>query len=171
MIVSLTELLGLARWKENETKLGLDEVMVSNAIKISGNLLKHCYRVMTHLNEEQKHFESFIDWLNGILMDVTADEKSTEPVHTRNVIHFLNTHGAKINNNLKFSSLFEALNNQFSDMFKKVKNTMREGMCSEKIVTVGEVGASDAQMKLMSWSEKKNAGIAWNSRNLLDRQR
>lgn len=91
---------------------------------------------MMLLNEEQKNFESVMDWLGGIIQEVTEDEKPTKPIKTADIIDFLlsiSNKSAMRHKDEEMKKLYTSLDSTLKQVFGDVKRKMREQMSSKII--------------------------------------
>ncbi len=137
-IIYLTELQGLSKWEETSKLLGLQQESIDSAIEITGSIMKSCYKYMMLLNEEQKNFESVMDWLGGIIQEVTEDEKPTKPIETADIIDFLlsiSNKSAMKHKDEEIKKLYTSLDIELTQVFGDVKCSMRKLMSSRIIHT------------------------------------
>ncbi|CAH2355339.1 hypothetical protein CLIB1423_24S01442 [[Candida] railenensis] len=74
LVVVLTRLQGLSKWLDSENKsekndLGLSTDTLSSAITLAGELMKNIYKFIWEINEEQKLFNYFIDWITRVIVE------------------------------------------------------------------------------------------------------
>ncbi|CAK7894615.1 hypothetical protein CAAN1_02S04830 [[Candida] anglica] len=98
LITILSRLEGLSKWLDSEAAgqnegsngIGLSSEALSIAISLSGKLLQVVYKFIWEMNEEQKLFNSFLEWLRStiverlikeddILNNVSLNEKLLQP--------------------------------------------------------------------------------------------
>ncbi|KAG7724850.1 hypothetical protein KL948_005095 [Ogataea haglerorum] len=154
MLVYLSDLHGLSNWKENEGKLGLQGQLIDKAIELTSKLLRLLYQNMLKLNEQQQCFESFVQWLNAILVEITSDEKSTDTIKTKEVIKFLTT-GLQISINDDSSQLFSDLKHTCEQFFDAIKSNMKTKMNSDMFGRIGGVGCINAKLSIYTEDEKE----------------
>ncbi|KAF6010526.1 hypothetical protein HII13_003302 [Brettanomyces bruxellensis] len=136
ILVHLTEFQGLSEWEETSELLGLRQEKIDSAIKITSSIMKSCYKYMMLLNEEQKNFESVMDWFGGIIQEVTEDEKPTKPIKTADIIDFLlsiSNKSAMRHKDEEVKKLYTSLDSTLKQVFGDVKRKMREQMSSKII--------------------------------------
>ncbi|ODV87580.1 hypothetical protein CANARDRAFT_26964 [[Candida] arabinofermentans NRRL YB-2248] len=150
LIIHLSTLQGLAKWKENERQLSLNESMLTSSIEIASNLLKLLHRNIVELNESQRGFESFVKWLGSILLEVTTDEQDNEPVRTKEIIQYLSSGLSNSTTQVKdeFSDLYDQLDSQCNDFFNGIKNNMKERMESTLMSNISGIGSIDSNFTL-----------------------
>ncbi|KAH3671677.1 hypothetical protein OGAPHI_000382 [Ogataea philodendri] len=150
-LVYLTDLNGLANWKENERTLGLQSQLLVEAIDLASDLLQALYRTMLRLNDEQQNFDSFVQWLNSILVEVTSGDKSSDIIKTKEVIEFL-TKGLKTTGENNHE-LYDNLKDVCERFFDAIKSNMKLKMESSLVVKIGEVGSTHSSLKILGEEE------------------
>ncbi|KAG7847091.1 hypothetical protein KL941_002884 [Ogataea angusta] len=152
MLVYLTDLHGLSNWRENEGKLGLQSQLLDTAIELTSRLLRLLYQNMLRLNEQQQCFESFVQWLNAILVEITSDEKTPDIIKTKDVIRFLTT-GLQKSANDESSQVFFDLKHTCEQFFDVIKSNMKTKMDSVMIRRIGDNGCVNAKLSIHSEDE------------------
>ncbi|VEU19665.1 DEKNAAC100329 [Brettanomyces naardenensis] len=141
LLVHLSSLQGLSKWEETTDLLGLDSNKINTSIETASTFLKACYKTMMTLNEEQKNFESVMEWLDAIVQEVMTDEKPTIQIKTQNIIQFLlsifNKSGARQKNG-DLQVLFDSLSSDLVGIFQRIKDKMKSQMSSESVAVLAE---------------------------------
>ncbi|QPG75517.1 hypothetical protein FOA43_002872 [Brettanomyces nanus] len=133
LLIHLTNLQGLSKWAETRQLLGLDSTKIDNAINTGSSFLKYCYKTMLTLNEEQKDFDSVMEWLEAIVQEVTTDEKPTIQIRTKDIIQFLMSVSKRSGLNQKSSGLhqlYDSLTAELDGIFDQIKQKMKSQMSS-----------------------------------------
>ncbi|KAK9259349.1 anaphase-promoting complex, cyclosome, subunit 4-domain-containing protein, partial [Lipomyces tetrasporus] len=93
MVVLITRVRGLARWRERGVHLGLNPDSYTHIVDALTLIMGKAHRLIWDLNKEYDHFKPFIQWIKFILDDVTNHDSTAEdpdsPIETAKVATYI----------------------------------------------------------------------------------
>ncbi|KAK9322186.1 anaphase-promoting complex, cyclosome, subunit 4-domain-containing protein [Lipomyces orientalis] len=93
VVVLITRVRGLARWRERGVHLGLNPDSYTHIVDALTLIMGKAHRLIWDLNKEYDHFKPFIQWIKFILDDVTNHNATAEdpdsPIETAKVATYI----------------------------------------------------------------------------------
>lgn len=112
LLIILNEIQGLVKWLESigpvnnghDIKFGLSLASLEEIVGLSKNLLQYFYKLIWDINEEQKLFNDFINWVKLCVIDKLSKEDDIDSYYNSLHINYKNSDLIKYFNEYLFNS-------------------------------------------------------------------